>query len=51
MIIDDTDAKAIEDKRREAATKYKEAMDDYNQINADIGSCDANISCTIYRIC
>ena len=43
MIIDDTDAKAIEDKRREAATKYKEAMDDYNQINADIGSCDANI--------
>lgn len=43
MIIDDTDAKAIEDKRREAATKYKEAMDDYNQINSDIGSCDANI--------
>ena len=43
MIIDDTDAKAIEDKRREAVTKYKEAMDDYNQINADIGSCDANI--------
>ena len=43
MIIDDTDAKAIEDKRREAATKYKEAMDDYNQINTDIGSCNANI--------
>lgn len=43
MIIDDTDAKAIEDKRKEAATKYKEAMDDCNQINADIGSCNANI--------
>ena len=43
MIIDDTDAKAIEDKRKDAATKYKEAMDDCNQINADIGSCNANI--------
>ncbi len=43
MIIDDTDAKAIENKRREAATKYREAMEDYNQINAEIGSCDANI--------
>lgn len=43
MIIDDTDAKAIEEKRREAATKYKEAMDDYKQFNADIGGCDYNI--------
>lgn len=43
MIIDDTDAKVIEDKRKEAATKYREAMDDFNQINSDIGSCDANI--------
>ena len=44
QIIDDTDAKKIEEKRREAATKYKEALDDYNQIIADIGSCDANIT-------
>lgn len=43
QIIDDTDAKAIEEKRREASTKYREALDDYNQINAEIGSCDANI--------
>ena len=43
QIIDDTDAKAIEEKRREANTQYREAMDDYNQINAEIGSCDANI--------
>ena len=43
QIIDDTDAKAIEEKRREAITKYREALDDYKQINVDIGSCDANI--------
>ena len=43
QIIDDSDAKAIEEKRREASTKYKEALDDYNQIVAGIGSCDANI--------
>lgn len=43
QIIDDTDAKVIEDKRREAATKYKEALDDYNQINAEIGNCDGHI--------
>lgn len=43
QIIDDTDAKAIEDKRREAAIKYREALDDYNQINADIGDCDGHI--------
>lgn len=43
QIVDDTDAKAIEEKRREANTKYKEALDDYNQINSEIGSCNANI--------
>lgn len=42
-IIDDTDAKVIEEKRKEANTKYREALNDYNQINADIGRCNANI--------
>lgn len=43
QIIDDTDAKAIEEKRREASTKYKEALGDYNQITGKIGSYDENI--------
>lgn len=43
QIIDDTDAKAIEDKRREAHTKYKEAMDDFSQIKGDIGECEGHI--------
>lgn len=43
QIIDDTDAKAIEEKRREASTKFKESLDDYNQIISEIGSYDANI--------
>ena len=43
MIVDDTDAKVIEDKRREAETKYRDADDDFQQINSEIGQCDANI--------
>lgn len=42
-IIDDTDAKEIENKRKEASSNYRDALDDYKQIIADIGSCDANI--------
>lgn len=43
QIIEDIDAKIIEEKRAKASTNYQEALEDYNQINADIGSCDANI--------
>lgn len=44
LIIDDTDAKAIELKRREAHTKYKEAKADYDQAVADIGGCERDIA-------
>ena len=43
LIIDDTDAKAIEAKRREAHTKYKEAKSDYDQAVSDIGGCQRDI--------
>lgn len=43
LIIDDTDAKAIETKRREAHTKYVEAKSDYDQAVRDIGACEQNI--------
>lgn len=43
LIVDDTDAKIIEDKRKEASIKYQESFDDSKQINAEIGSCDENI--------
>lgn len=43
LIIDDTDAKAIETKRREAHTKYNEAKSDYDQAVRDIGGCERDI--------
>ena len=43
LIIDDTDANAIETKRREAHTKYKEAESDFKQAIRDIGSCEKDI--------
>lgn len=43
LIIDDTDANAIESKRREAHTKYMEAKSDYDQAVRDIGGCEQNI--------
>lgn len=43
QILDDTDAKAIESKRREAHTKYLDAKDDYDQAIADIGGCNRDI--------
>lgn len=44
LIIDDTDAKAIETKRREAHTKYLEAKLDYDQAVSDIGACQRDIA-------
>jgi len=44
LIIDDTDAKAIESKRREAHTKYLEAKSDYDQAVSDIGACQRDIT-------
>lgn len=43
LIIDDTDAKAIEAKRRAAHTKYLEAKSDYDQAIRDIGGCERDI--------
>lgn len=43
LIIDDTDAKAIETKRREAHTKYLEVKSDYDQAVIDIGGCQRDI--------
>lgn len=43
LIVDDTDAKAIELKRREAHTKYVEVKADYDQVIADIGGCKSEI--------
>lgn len=44
LIIDDTDAKAIEAKRREAHTKYLEAKSDYDQAVIDSGGCKRDIT-------
>ena len=43
LIIDDTDAKEIEKKRKEAHTKYLEAKADYDSCVSKIGGCDSNI--------
>lgn len=43
LIIDDTDANAIEKKRREAHTKYLEAKSDYDSAVGDIGGCKRDI--------
>lgn len=42
-IIDDTDAKAIEEKRKNAHTKFVEAKSDYDQAVRDIGGCERDI--------
>ena len=43
LILDDTDAKSIEGKRRDARTHYIEAQNDYTSALTSIGSCNANI--------
>ena len=43
LIIDDTDASAIESKRKNAATKYKEAKSDFETAVQQIGRCKENI--------
>lgn len=43
LIFDDTDAKAIEIKRKEAHTKYLEAKADVTQAREDIGRCKDKI--------
>ena len=43
LIIDDTDAKAIEGKRKDARTKYLEAKSDYDQAVRNIGGCESDI--------
>lgn len=42
--VDDTDAKAIEDKRRDAYIKYKDAAKDYDEANQKVGQYNTNIS-------
>lgn len=44
IIIDDTDAKAIEAKRKDAHARYLEAKSDYEQATQSIGRCKENIS-------
>ena len=43
IIIDDTDAKAIEAKRKDAHAHYMEAKSDYDQATQSIGRCKENI--------
>ena len=43
LIIDDTDAKVIEEKRKNAHTKFVEAKSDYDQAVRDIGGCERDI--------
>ena len=43
LIIDDTDASAIEAKRKNAATKYREAKSDFETSVQQIGRCKENI--------
>lgn len=43
LIIDDTDAGAIETKRKNASTKYKEAKSDFETALQQIGRCKENI--------
>lgn len=44
IIIDDTDAKLIEAKRKDAHARYLEAKSDYDQATQSIGRCKGNIS-------
>lgn len=43
LIVDDTDAKAIESNRKNAHAHYLEAQSDYSAAVAHIGSCNTNI--------
>lgn len=43
IIIDDTDAKEIEKKRKENHTRYLEAKSDYDECVSKIGGCNSNI--------
>lgn len=43
LIIDDTDAKEIEKKRREANVKYLESKDDYDSCTVKLGEYESNI--------
>lgn len=43
LILDDTDASAIETKRKNAATKYREAKSDFEAAVQSIGRCKENI--------
>ena len=43
LIIDDTDAKAIEAKRRDAHNNYADAKRDYDSASEQIGQCKAHI--------
>lgn len=43
LIIDDTDAKIIENKRRNAHARYLEVKSDYDQAVRDIGGCERDI--------
>ncbi len=42
-VIDDTEARNIEGKRKEAHEKYKEAKRDYDDCNQKLGECKSNI--------
>lgn len=42
-VIDDTEARNIEKKRKEAHTKYIEAKQDYDSTNRKLGECNSNI--------
>ena len=44
QVIDDTEARNIENNRREAHTKYLEAKDDCDSCKIKIGECNSNIS-------
>lgn len=43
LILDDTDAKAIETKRKDAHTHYLEAKSDFEQATQNAGRCNENI--------
>ena len=42
-VIDDTEARKVESRRRNAHTKYLEAKQDYDACNKELGKCQSNI--------
>jgi DNA sulfur modification protein DndD len=42
-VIDNTEARKIEDKRKDAHTRYLEAKQDYDACNRKLGECNSNI--------